>query len=581
VVLDAAGGGTIFQVEIPLQAPPGAFVRKSDAAPEMVLYQHPEILQPLPPPLVSYRAELPHILVVEDNQELLQFLHDVLIDHYNVTLAANGAAAMEAALRQPPDLIVTDLMMPLVDGVALIRQLRALRQFQQVPAIVLTARADNPLRESLLEEFVQDYLTKPFSPQELRARVHNLITVKRTVEMLQGELASQASDVSELTSELVAHRKFLQDSLRALQISERRWLGLYENTAVGIAMADSEGRILNANPALQRMLNYPEQEILGVSLVDITEESERTATQHQVHGLIDGVLESYQLQKRYEKRGGGYLWANVSASRIPAVDSEGPRLAVIVEDISSRKQAESELAQTQRELMRVARFTAMGELAASIAHEVNQPLSAIATNSQAALRWMARDTPDLQEVVAALNRVNRDANLAGDVIARIRNFLSRGGIKRERVAVQQIFYDLLRMLHPLFQESGIQVSLLVSPALPNLNADKVQLQQVLLNLLVNAIEAMREQPRGQRLLGIAVTEDPTQGIVFSICDSGPGIAPERQLQIFEALFSTKSDGLGMGLAISRTIVENHGGWLRLQPGSSTGACFRFNIPLQP
>jgi C4-dicarboxylate-specific signal transduction histidine kinase len=263
------------------------------------------------------------------------------------------------------------------------------------------------------------------------------------------------------------------------------------------------------------------------------------------------------------------------------VDSEGPRLAVIVEDISSRKQAESELAQTQRELMRVARFTAMGELAASIAHEVNQPLSAIATNSQAALRWMARDTPDLQEVVAALNRVNRDANLAGDVIARIRNFLSRGGIKRERVAVQQIFYDLLRMLYPLFQESGIQVSLLVSPALPNLNADKVQLQQVLLNLLVNAIEAMREQPRGQRLLGIAVTEDPTQGIVFSICDSGPGIAPERQLQIFEALFSTKSDGLGMGLTISRTIVENHGGWLRLQPGSSTGACFRFNIPLQP
>jgi C4-dicarboxylate-specific signal transduction histidine kinase len=231
--------------------------------------------------------------------------------------------------------------------------------------------------------------------------------------------------------------------------------------------------------------------------------------------------------------------------------------------------------------MRVSRFTAMGELAASIAHEVNQPLSAIATNSQAALRWMSRDPPDLAEVVAALNRVNRDANLAGDVIARIRNFLSRGGIKRERIAVQNILYDLLRMLHALFQESSVQVTVLVSPALPNLNVDKVQLQQVLLNLMVNAVEAMREQPLGQRILSITVSEHFTQGIVFSVCDSGSGIPPELQPKIFDALFSSKSDGLGMGLAISRSIVENHGGWLRLEPEGSTGACFRFNIPLLP
>ena len=275
------------------------------------------------------------------------------------------------------------------------------------------------------------------------------------------------------------------------------------------------------------------------------------------------------------------MWANVSASRIPAIEGDGPWLAAIVQDISTRKQAENELAATQTELVRVSRFTAMGELAASIAHEVNQPLSAIATNSQAALRWISRDTPDLGEVVAALNRVYRDANLAGDVIARIRNFLSRGGIKHERIAVQHILYDLLRMLNTLFQASNVQVTMLVSPALPYLNADKVQLQQVLLNLMVNAVEAMREQPMGQRLLSISVTEQATQGIVFSVCDSGPGIAPEMQPKIFDALFSTKSDGLGMGLAISRSIVENHGGWLCLEPHACPGACFRFNIPLLP
>lgn len=588
VVLDAAGGGAIFQVEMPVRAPQGTFVREMGELAAPALRPPPgglpsELpgLPVLPLPTLAHRPQLPHVLVVEDNTDLLHFLHDVLADSYNVTLAANGAAGMAAALACPPDLVITDLMMPQVDGMQLIRQLRRMAQFQHVPSIVLTARADDSLRDNLLEEFVQDYLTKPFSPQELRARVRNLITVKRSVELLQGELATQASDVGELTAALVTHRKFLQDSLHALQISERRWLGFYENTTVGIAMADGEGCIAIANPALQHMLGYSESEIRGVSLIEITEASERTLTERNVHGLMDGIVSSYQVEKRYEKRNGGYLWANVSASRIPAVDGDGPWLAVIVQDISARKQAENELAATQTELVRVSRFTAMGELAASIAHEVNQPLSAIATNSQAALRWISRDTPDLGEVVAALNRVYRDANLAGDVIARIRNFLSRGGIKHERIAVQHILYDLLRMLHTLFQTSGVQVTVLVSPALPYLNADKVQLQQVLLNLMVNAVEAMREQPAGQRLLSISVNEQATQGIVFSVCDSGPGIAPEMQPKIFDALFSTKSDGLGMGLAISRSIVENHGGWLRLEPDCGTGACFRFNIPLLP
>lgn len=607
VVLDAAGGGAIFQVEMPMRAPQGTFVREmgectspalrpvpgelARALPGELPTELPDGLPvgfqgglpgaPLPLPPLAHRPELPHVLVVEDNPDLLHFLHDVLADSYNVTLAADGAAGMAAALACPPDLVITDLMMPQVDGMQLMRALRRMDQFHQVPAIILTARADDSLRDNLLEEFVQDYLTKPFSPQELRARVRNLITVKRSVELLQSELATQASDVGELTSELVTHRKFLQESLHALQVSERRWQGFYDNTTVGIAMADGQGRVLIANPALQNMLGYSESEIKGVSLIEITEASERSMTERNVHGLMDGIVSSYQLEKRYEKRNGGYLWANVSASRIPAIEGDGPWLAAIVQDISTRKQAESELAATQTELVRVSRFTAMGELAASIAHEVNQPLSAIATNSQAALRWISRDTPDLGEVVAALNRVYRDANLAGDVIARIRNFLSRGGIKHERIAVQHILYDLLRMLHTLFQTSGVQVSLLVSPALPSLNADKVQLQQVLLNLMVNAVEAMREQPAGQRMLSISAIEQATQGIVFSVCDSGPGIAPEMQPKIFDALFSTKSDGLGMGLAISRSIVENHGGWLRLEPDCGTGACFRFNIPLLP
>jgi len=579
VALDAPGGGAIFQVEMPMRAPKGVFVRESNDELALATYQSIDLLEPQSQPVRDHKLGNSRILVVEDNPDLRHFLYDVLIDDYNVTLAEDGAIALASALEDPPDLVITDLMMPHFDGEQFIRELRASGRFPNVPVLVLSARADDALRETLLEELVQDYLTKPFSPQELRARVRNLIMVKRTVDILQKELNSQASDVCELTAGLVSSRKSLQEGLLALQISERRWLGLYKNTAVGIALADREGRILKANPALQRMLGYGESEIVGVSFIEITEESQRAMTKRNVHGLFDGVIDNYHVQKRYEKRNGGYLWANVSVSLIPAVDREGPRLAVIVEDVSSRKQAEGALAATQAELARVSRFTTMGELVASIAHEVNQPLSAIVTNSQAALRWMARDTPDLQEVVAALNRVNRDASLAGDVIARIRNFLSMGGIKREPVQVWRIVDDLLLMLHTLLLESDVQVRVRIAPGLPDLLADPVQLQQVMLNLVVNAIDAMRDQQYRDHILTMAVTADATEGVIFSVSDTGPGISPGMEDKIFDALFSTKSDGLGMGLAISRSIIENHGGRMRYEPAPGAGANFIFNIPL--
>lgn len=579
VVLDAPGGGAIFQVEMPMRAPNGVFVRESSEGLPLSPHYHFGNMEPLSQPAGVHKTGYPRILVVEDNPDLRHFLYDVLIDDYNVTLAPDGAVALSCALQDPPDLVITDLMMPHFDGEQLVRKLRADPRFPNVPVLVLSARADDALRETLLEELVQDYLTKPFSPQELRARVHNLVTVKRTVDILQRELNSQASDVCELTAGLVASRKSLQNSLLALQISERRWQGLYQNTAVGIALADREGRILHANPAFRKMLGYSEADIVGVSFIDITEESQRAMTKRNVHGLFDGIIENYQVQKRYERRNGGYLWANVSASLIPAVDLDGPRLAVIVEDISSRKQAESSLAATQAELARVSRFTAMGELAASIAHEVNQPLSAIVTNSQAAMRWLVREQPDYQEVVAALNRVNRDANLAGDVIARIRNFLSRGEIRREPLDVRRIIDDLLLMLQALLQEAGVQVDVRIAPSLPTLLADPVQVQQVLLNLLINAVDAMRDSAPHARTLTIDVRASVTEGLLFSVRDTGPGISTGMEAKIFDALFSTKCDGLGMGLAISRSIIENHGGRLRLEAAPGTGANFVFNIPV--
>ena len=576
-LLDAPDHGALLQVELPLRAPAGSFVRARDTGWQPAI-EPLETLRPADAPKLPENAAHPRILVAEDNRDLRQFLQDVLADDYRVTLAEHGEQALALACADPPDLIITDLMMPQMDGERFVHELRR-RQISHVPVLVLSARADDALRQTLLEDFVQDYLTKPFSPQELRARVRNLVSVKRTVDILQKELNSQASDISELTNGLIASRKTLQEGLRALQISERRWQGFYENTAVGIALIDADGKIMKANPALQQMLGYGPKEILDVSLVDISEASQRASTRENVYSLLEGQRGSYELQKRYARRDGSYLWAKVCASVIPVVDREGPRIAVIVEDLSAQKSAEDALAKTQADLARVSRLTTMGELVASIAHEVNQPLAAIVTNSHAALRWLERAEPDYQEVAAALQRVNRDAAHAGNVITRIRGFLKKEGLKRERVDVRGMISALLQMLRRTLDEAGVIVELRLAPDLPDLLGDQVQLQQVVLNLLVNAVDAMRLEDGRPRRIVIAVQESPACGLLFTVEDSGPGIPESMSSAIFEAFCSTKSDGLGMGLAISKSIIENHGGSLWLDASGPKGARFAFCLPV--
>lgn len=578
-LLDAPDHGALFQVELPVRAPAGAFVRTGDTLQPPTLapvewLQHSEL------PALAHKPGYPRIVVAEDNPDLRHFLNDVLADDYQVTLVENGDLALERVCAHPPDLVITDLMMPGMDGERFINELRR-RQTTPIPVLVLSARADDALRERLLEGFVQDYLTKPFSPHELRARVRNLVTVKRSGDTLQKELNSQASDISDLTNGLIASRQSLLEGMRALQISERRWQGFYENTAVGIALVDAEGRIMRANPALQKMLGYDPREIIGISLVDITEVSERATTRANVYNLLAGHRGSYQLQKRYERKDGSYLWAKVCSSVIPVVDREGPRIAVIVEDLSAQKAAEEALAKTQADLARVSRLTTMGELVASIAHEVNQPLAAIVANSHAALRWLERPEPNHQEVVAALQRAHRDATHAGNVIKRIRSFMKKEELKHERLDIPGMIDALLQMLQRVLLQYAITVKVRIAPSLPEQMGDQVQLQQVILNLLVNAIDAMRCDTLRTRRILIEVRAEAACGVLFSVTDTGPGIPESIKSAIFEPFHSTKSDGLGMGLAISRSIVESHGGSLWLDATSPEGARFAFCLPVRP
>lgn len=573
-VTDAPGGGALFQVELPLQPPPGTCIapERSPPAPDAA-----GVLAELQPPTPDEaerpdpgRPERARVLVVEDNAEMRRFVRDALGAECHVDTAADGLAALARAVAAPPDLVVTDLMLPGLGGDLLVEAMRRHAALQDVPVLVLSAKDDEALRTRLLAESVQDYVTKPFSAHELRARVRNLTTVKRARDALRAALATQGDDLTALTHQLIASRG-------ALQASEQRWWAIYEHSPVGIALIDATGRIRTANPAFQAMLGYDDTAIRATTLQRITPVEDRAATQARVARLLAGEVREYHVQRRYQRQDGALVWANTSVALIPGTDAATRLLVVVAEDITEHKRAEQALARARHELAQVARASTLGELAASIAHEVNQPLAAIVTNAQAGLRWLDARPPDEAETRAAVQRIIRDANRAGDVITRIRAFLQRGELPRSALDLNALVADVLDLVRAEAQGRGVALHYAPAARLPRVAADRVQIQQVVLNLVMNGLEAL--QRAGTRQLTLRTgRHDDDDSVRVDVRDSGPGIDPTIRAHLFDAFQTTKPDGLGMGLAISRSIVEAHGGALWAAPDPGPGATFSFTLP---
>jgi PAS domain S-box-containing protein len=246
-----------------------------------------------------------------------------------------------------------------------------------------------------------------------------------------------------------------------------------------------------------------------------------------------------------------------------------------------RAHSDEALRQAQAELARVTRVTTLGELTASIAHEVNQPLAAIVADASACLQWLAADRPDLGSVREALGAVVKDGERAGEVIGRIRALLSRAPVAREPCDLAGVVHDVLPLVGPELGRHGIELQTALTPDLPPVIGDRIQLQQVLLNLLVNAAEAMREtQPERRRVTVRSTVERRQDGVwaVLAVQDAGIGFGELEEARLFEAFYTTKPNGLGMGLSISRSIVERHGGRLWGTANPDHGATFHLALP---
>ena len=394
-------------------------------------------------------------------------------------------------------------------------------------------------------------------------------------EIVERKRAEDAALV--LKDALAIELSTMKRTEQARQESELRWRAVYENSAVGIWLTDAAGRFVAANRALQGMLGYTEVELQKLSLNDITPEEDWDGAQARIDQLRERGIPEYHAQQRYYRKDGGIIWGNTSAALIPSVDDAPNLLVEIIEDISARKQTEGALAQAQADLARVTRVTLMGELAASIAHEVNQPLAAVVANASACRRWLAAAPPNTAEASDAADRIVRDAKRASDVISRIRGFLRRGELHKVPLDLDEVIHEVIGFVQDKVITQLIELHVEITPGTPRVFADRIQLQQVILNLMLNAIEAM-EKVAQPRVLRLAVGSHGENTVRVAVADSGPGIAAAQRQRIFDAFFSTKNDGIGMGLAISRSIIEGNQGRLWATKNAGRGETFQFVLP---
>jgi C4-dicarboxylate-specific signal transduction histidine kinase len=248
-------------------------------------------------------------------------------------------------------------------------------------------------------------------------------------------------------------------------------------------------------------------------------------------------------------------------------------------EIAERESAEKGLIRAQAEIARIARITTMGELAASIAHELNQPLGSIVMSGDACLRWLAAKPPNLDEVLQAVEAIIRDGTRASSVLVRIRGLLRRGKRLRERLNINDIIREVIALLDGELRRNGASLRTEMPGNLPPVVVDRVLLQQVILNLMMNAVEAMRAVSDRVRVLRIRTEEQSSGNIVVLVQDSGVGLDPKHSSRMFEAFYTTKMEGIGMGLAISRSIVEAHGGRLWAVANDGPGSTFCFTLPI--
>jgi PAS domain S-box-containing protein len=368
----------------------------------------------------------------------------------------------------------------------------------------------------------------------------------------------------------------------ALRESERRFRLMAEAVTEMIWFESIEPRrMLYVSPRFERIWGRPLRDIQGdpEAWLDAVHAEDRDEARSAYRRWLAGEGSGrFDATFRIVRPGGETRFIHSRGTLIRDEEGRPYRASGIAEDVTEARRVEAALAKSKSDLAHVARMTTMGQLTASIAHEVNQPLAAMVANAAACERWLAAQPPDTARAAQALQSIVADGQRTAAVIARIRALMKRQPPRRELVDVNQAIRDVITLSQYELSRSNVVVETVLANDVPRVQGDKIQLQQVLLNLIVNGMEALSEAPEGPRRLNIGSAKDGPGGVVVSVSDNGVGLDAQGAEQIFEPFYSTKADGMGMGLAISRSTIESHGGRIWAIANTPRGAVFHFTLP---
>jgi PAS domain S-box-containing protein len=367
---------------------------------------------------------------------------------------------------------------------------------------------------------------------------------------------------------------------QALKESEHRFRQVAETAGEFIWEVDAEGLYTYASPTVEKILGYTPEELVGkkhfydLFVPSVREELMATASR------VNAARQSFRdFPNPNVSKSGKIVYLETSGAPVldPAGNLTGYRGAAA--DVTGRKQSELELGQQRNELAHLSRVSTMGVLTSSLAHELNQPLTAILSNAQAGSRFLSAPTPDLAEVRGALEDIAQDAKRAGEVIRQMRALVRKDEPHLEPLDLNRVISDVVRLLHSDMLVRKVQIALELAPKLRPASGDNAQLQQVMLNLVLNAFDAMKDVPEGKRTVILRTRQLDAASIQVEVSDVGTGISPDQLVNLFEPFRSSKREGLGLGLSISRSIVEAHQGRIWAENNPDHGAIFYFTLPV--
>ncbi len=355
-----------------------------------------------------------------------------------------------------------------------------------------------------------------------------------------------------------------------LQEREAKVRRLVESNIIGICIYNLDRQIVEANDAFLSILGYGRDDVVSgrLNFATLTPPEWAESDERRLAELVStGTWKPSE--KEFFRKDGSRAPVLLGSTTFGELRRQG--IAFVV-DLSERKRAEAELAHANR-------VATMGQLAASIAHEVNQPIAALITNAETAARWLARQPPNAEKARSLVDRIISDGKRTADIVSRIRDFSKNAPARKTDLEINEAILEIMVLARAAMSEHRVLCTMQLSEGLPRILGDRVQLQQVILNLIMNAIEAMSDVTEGPRELLVG-TSEALGGVLVKISDSGAGLPPANLSRIFEAFYTTKRSGLGMGLSICRSIVEAHGGRLWATSNEPNGAVFRVMLPIE-